>query len=47
MPCNAQPSEIVRGGIFTDIVAKHRKPGWQPAPLVELSQFAAQSNTRN
>jgi 7-cyano-7-deazaguanine reductase len=36
----------VRGGIFTNVVAEHRKPGWQPAPFVELSQFAAQSNTR-
>jgi 7-cyano-7-deazaguanine reductase len=36
----------VRGGIFTNVVAEHRKPGWQPAPLVELTQFPAQSNTR-
>ncbi|MDD5364684.1 MAG: preQ(1) synthase [Gallionellaceae bacterium] len=36
----------VRGGIFTNVVAEHRKPGWQPAPFVELSQFAPQSNTR-
>jgi 7-cyano-7-deazaguanine reductase len=36
----------VRGGIFTNVVAEHRKPGWQPAPLVELSQFSTQSNTR-
>lgn len=36
----------VRGGIFTNVVAEHRKPGWQPAPYVELSQFAPQSNTR-
>jgi 7-cyano-7-deazaguanine reductase len=36
----------VRGGIFTNVVAEHRKPGWQPAPFVELNQFAAQSNTR-
>jgi 7-cyano-7-deazaguanine reductase len=36
----------VRGGIFTNVVAEHRKPGWQPAPFVELSQFVAQSNTR-
>ncbi|MFA5083431.1 MAG: preQ(1) synthase [Hydrogenophilaceae bacterium] len=36
----------VRGGIFTNVVAEHRKAGWQPAPYVELSQFAPQSNTR-
>ena len=26
----------VRGGIFTTVVAEHRKPGWQPQPAVEL-----------
>lgn len=26
----------VRGGIFTTVVAEHRKPGWEPAPRVEL-----------
>lgn len=26
----------VRGGIYTTIVAEHRKQGWQPSPLVEL-----------
>jgi 7-cyano-7-deazaguanine reductase len=26
----------VRGGIFTTVVAEHRKPGWTPAPTVEL-----------
>lgn len=36
----------VRGGIFTNVVAEHRQPGWQPAPRVELSQFASESNTR-
>ncbi|MBL8419737.1 MAG: NADPH-dependent 7-cyano-7-deazaguanine reductase QueF, partial [Dechloromonas sp.] len=36
----------VRGGIFTNVVAEHRQPGWQPAPLVELSQFTSESNTR-
>lgn len=35
----------VRGGIFTHVVAEHRKPGWQPAPRVELDTFPAQSNT--
>ncbi len=27
----------VRGGIFTTVVAEHRKRGWKPAPRVELS----------
>ena len=26
----------VRGGIFTTVVAERRKPGWAPAPTVEL-----------
>jgi len=26
----------VRGGIRTYVTAEHRKPGWQPAPRVEL-----------
>ena len=36
----------VRGGIFTSVVAEHRKSGWQPLPKVDLLQFASQSNTR-
>lgn len=36
----------VRGGIFTNVVAEHRKPGWQPLARVDLSQFEQQSNTR-
>lgn len=36
----------VRGGIFTNVVAEHRKTGWEPAPRVELLQFAGNSNTR-
>jgi 7-cyano-7-deazaguanine reductase len=26
----------VRGGIFTTVVAEHRKPGWTPRPNVDL-----------
>ena len=37
---------FVRGGIFTNVVAEHRKPGWLPAPRVDLSQFDSNSNTR-
>lgn len=36
----------VRGGIFTNVVAEHRQPGWQALPRVDLTQFDAQSNTR-
>ena len=36
----------VRGGIFTNVVAEHRKEGWQPQPRVDLLQFESQSNTR-
>ena len=35
----------VRGGIFTHVVAEHRKPGWQSPPFVELNQFDSTSNT--
>lgn len=36
----------VRGGIFTNVVAEHRKPGWEPVPRVELAQFTPNANTR-
>ena len=36
----------VRGGIFTNVVTEHRKPGWEPQPQVDLTVFAHQSNTR-
>ena len=36
----------VRGGIFTNVIAEHRKAGWQPPARVDLTQFEAQSNTR-
>ena len=35
----------VRGGIFTNVIAEHRKKGWKPPPRVDLSQFEAHSNT--
>ena len=28
----------VRGGIYTNVVAEHRKKGWKPLPKVELPQ---------
>jgi 7-cyano-7-deazaguanine reductase len=36
----------VRGGIFTTVVAEHRKRGWEPAPRVDLGQFEAQASSR-
>jgi len=37
----------VRGGIFTTVVAEHRKKGWKPPPTVDLHRFDAASNTTN
>ncbi len=37
---------FVRGGIFTTVVAEHRKKGWKPAPRVELDAFPSQPSTR-
>lgn len=36
----------VRGGIFTTVVAEHRRKGWRPPPRVELEALPLQSNTR-
>jgi 7-cyano-7-deazaguanine reductase len=36
----------VRGGIFTTVVAEHRKKGWAPAPPVALPAPDPQSGTR-
>jgi 7-cyano-7-deazaguanine reductase len=37
---------FVRGGIFTTVVAEHRKKGWTPQPRVELDDFVSESPTR-
>jgi len=37
---------FVRGGIFTRVVAEHRKKGWKPAANVELPPTEEQSSTR-
>ena len=37
---------FVRGGIFTTVVAEHRKKGWKPAPRVDLGEFPVESNVR-
>ena len=33
----------VRGGIYTNVVAEHRKKGWKPQPAVELPKHSAES----
>ena len=35
---------FVRGGIFTSIVAEHRKPGWLPQPKVDLIELGSSSS---
>jgi 7-cyano-7-deazaguanine reductase len=37
---------FVRGGIFTTVVAEHRKKGWKPASKLELAGFDPQSSVR-
>ncbi len=36
---------FVRGGIFTTVVAEHRKKGWKPLPRVDLESFESGSPT--
>ena len=36
----------VRGGIFTNVVAEHRKKGWQPLPRIDLAGFEPEANLR-
>ena len=31
----------VRGGIYTNVVAEHRKKGWKPQPVVQLPRHGA------
>jgi 7-cyano-7-deazaguanine reductase len=33
----------VRGGIYTNVVAEHRQPGWAPAPVVTLPTHSAET----
>jgi 7-cyano-7-deazaguanine reductase len=34
----------VRGGIYTTVVAEHRKKGWKPQAAVDLQRFEASSS---
>jgi len=36
----------VRGGVFTTVVAEHRKRGWKPPVRIDLGSFASESSTR-
>ena len=36
----------VRGGIFTNVTAEHRAPGWVPPPPVALADFPPESPVR-
>lgn len=35
----------VRGGIFTTVVAEHRKKGWKAPPVLDLQRFERSSST--
>lgn len=37
---------FVRGGIFTNVIAEHRKKGWKPEPRVDLADSETASSTR-
>ncbi|HSD60338.1 MAG TPA: preQ(1) synthase [Burkholderiales bacterium] len=37
----------VRGGIFTTVVAEHRKKGWKPLPAVDVEALPAQASSRD
>ncbi len=36
----------VRGGIYTTVIAEHRKEGWTPVPVVHLPDFETNSPMR-
>jgi len=38
---------FVRGGIYTNVVAEHRKKGWKPQPVVAMPAHAAESGLLN
>jgi 7-cyano-7-deazaguanine reductase len=37
---------FVRGGIFTTVVAEHRKKGWKPQPSVRMEEFPEEPGAR-
>jgi len=34
----------VRGGVFTTVIAEHRKKGWRPAPRIDLGAISDESS---
>ena len=38
---------FVRGGIFTNVIAEHRKKGWEPQPKIDLAESETESSTRD
>ena len=37
----------VRGGIYTNVVAEHRRKGWKPAPAVALPELPRETGLMN
>lgn len=44
--CRVTAQWYVRGGIFTNVVAEHRKKGWQPPTPVSLPAFSASESMK-
>ena len=38
---------FVRGGVFTNITAEHKKVGWTAEPYIDLNQFPTEANYRD
>ncbi len=38
---------FVRGGIFTNVVVEHCKPGWKAGPTIDLLKFPSETNFRD
>ena len=38
---------FVRGGIFTNVVVEHCKPGWKAEPTIDLLKFPSETNFRD
>jgi len=37
---------FVRGGVFTNVTAEHKKVGWTAEPSIDLNQFPTEANYR-
>ena len=38
---------FVRGGVFTNVTAEHKKVGWKAEPYIDLNQFPSETNYRD